>query len=73
LPKGIGSNTPEEVADAVVRAIREDKGEINVAPAFIRVSAKLNGLAPDLVARLSRKMGSGDITRDLAEGQRSKR
>ena len=73
LPKGIGSNTPEEVADAVVRAIREDKGEINVAPAFIRVSAKLNGLAPDLVAGLSRKLGSSDIARDIAEGQRSKR
>ena len=33
LPPGVGTVTPEEVADAVVRAIERNRGEIDVAPA----------------------------------------
>lgn len=73
LPKFVGSNTPEDVAAAVVRCIREDKGDVDVAPAFIRVSAKLNALAPELVSSLSRKLGASAVARQIAEGQRSKR
>ncbi len=73
LPKGVGSNTPEDVAAAVVRAIKQDKGDVDVAPALIRYSAKLNALAPDLVAALSRRMGANDIASQIADGQRDKR
>jgi short-subunit dehydrogenase len=73
LPKGIGTNTPDDVAAAVVRAIRGDRGDVDVAPAFIRFSARLNALAPDVVAGLSRRLGSADLTEQVAAGQRDKR
>jgi short-subunit dehydrogenase len=73
LPRGIGSNTPEDVAAAVVRAIAHDKGDLDVAPAFIRFSAKLNALAPEVVASLSRKLGGSAVSQQIAEGQRTKR
>jgi short-subunit dehydrogenase len=73
LPRGIGSNTPEDVAAAVVRAIKHDKGDVDVAPAFIRMSAKLNALAPELVSSLSRKLGGSVVSQQMAEGQHSKR
>jgi short-subunit dehydrogenase len=73
LPKGVGSNTPEDVAAAVVRAIKHDKGDVDVAPAFIRLSAKLNALAPELVASLSRRLGGSAVSQQIAEGQRTKR
>ena len=73
LPKGIGTNTPDEVAAGVVRAIKQGKGDVDVAPAFIRLSAKLNALAPDVVAGLSRRLGSTELTDQMAAGQREKR
>src|SRR4051812_669365 len=73
LPKGIGSNTPEDVAAAVVRAIKHDKGDVDVAPAFIRFSAKLNALTPELVASMSRRLGGSAVSQQIAEGQRAKR
>jgi short-subunit dehydrogenase len=73
LPKGIGSNTPEDVAAAVVRAITRDKGDVDVAPAFIRLSAKLNALTPELVASMSRKLGGSAVSQQIADGQRAKR
>ena len=71
LPRTIGTNTPEEVAAGVVRAIRRDKGDVDVAPAFVRFSGKLNALAPELVARLSRRMGAGDVAASIAAGHRA--
>jgi short-subunit dehydrogenase len=73
LPKFVGSNTPEDVATAVVQAIKHDKGDVDVAPAFIRFSAKLNALTPELVAGLSRRLGGSTVSRQIAEGQRAKR
>ncbi len=69
LPKSIGTNSPEDVAKAVVRAVRDDRGDLDVAPALLRVSAKLNALAPDLTAGISRRLGSGDISAQIASGQ----
>lgn len=73
LPKTIGTNTPEEVAAAVVRAIRENRADVDVAPALIRVSAKLNGLAPDLMAGIARRLGAGDVGTQIAAGQQDRR
>lgn len=70
LPRTIGTNTPDEVAAGVVRAIRRDKGDVDVAPAFVRFSGKLNALAPELVAGLSRRMGAGDVAASIADGHR---
>jgi short-subunit dehydrogenase len=72
LPKGVGTRSPEQVADAVVRAIRQDLGDVDVAPAILRVSGKLNALTPDLLAGISRRLGSTETARQIAAGQRDK-
>ena len=73
LPRGVGTRTPEDVAHAVVRAIEHDRGEIDVAPLSLRVGAMLAGVAPELAARVSRRLGSDELAREIAFGQREKR
>ena len=50
LPPGVGTRSPEDVADAVVRAIERNRGEVDVAPVSLRAGAMAAGLAPDLAA-----------------------
>jgi short-subunit dehydrogenase len=73
LPKGVGTSTPEQVAAAVVGAIERNRFEIDVAPLGMRVLTSFAAAAPATAARLSTRLGSDKITRDLAEGQRDKR
>lgn len=73
LPKGVGSSTPDEVAAAVVKAIRNDRGEIDVAPVAIRVGAALSQLAPETSAKVAKRLGGDKVTEQLVSGQASKR
>ena len=73
LPPGVGTRTPEAVADAVVRGIEENKGELEVAPLGLRLGARLWGLSPAGVGALQRRLGSLKVADALAEGQRDKR
>jgi short-subunit dehydrogenase len=73
LPPGVGTKTPEDVADAVVKAIEHDRGEIGVAPLSFRATTLFASLAPELAAKVTRKIGGEDIAREMAEGQREKR
>lgn len=73
LPKGVGTNTPEEVAAAVVRAIEKDRGEIDVAPLGIKASGVLNGLFPGLPSAVAARIDDGRLGAELAEAQRAKR
>jgi uncharacterized protein len=73
LPKGIGTRSPEEVAAAVVHAIERDIGELDVAPAGLRVGALVAGVAPTVSATLQRWLGAGKIADDIARGQRGGR
>jgi uncharacterized protein len=73
LRRGVGTRTPEDVADAVVLAIERDRAEIDVAPFGLRAGTKLGEIAPRLVSRVQRRLGSMDVARELAEGQRDKR
>jgi short-subunit dehydrogenase len=70
LPRGVGTRTPEQVADAVVRAIEHNRAEVEVAPLGLRLGASLAGLAPELASRMSRRLGGGKVASDLAAGQR---
>jgi uncharacterized protein len=70
LPRGVGTRTPEQVAQAVVRAIERNRAEVEVAPLPLRLGTNLAGLAPELAARLSRMMGGEKIASDLTAGQR---
>jgi len=63
-PAGMGTTTPTEVAAAVVKAIRTDKVEITVAPAFQKTMAHLGLVSPSL----SHKIQSGSAGQKAAEG-----
>jgi short-subunit dehydrogenase len=73
LPRGVGTRTPEHVADAVIGAIEHDRGEVDVAPLPLRAGAVLAAIAPDTAAALARRMGSDDLGRELAANQTDKR
>jgi uncharacterized protein len=73
LPPGVGTRSPEHVAQAVLAAIERNRAEVDVAPLPLRVSAAFAGLAPELAAALARRLGSEEITRQMEAGQRAKR
>jgi hypothetical protein len=73
LPPGVGTRTPEEVADAVVSGIERNRGEIDVAPLPLRISTVFASLAPETAGRVARRIGSDDISSQMAAGQREKR
>jgi hypothetical protein len=73
LPRGVGTRTPEDVARATVEAIERNRGEVDVAPASLRLGSALSGLAPELAATITRKSGGDRIAHQLADGQRGKR
>ena len=69
LPPGVGTRTPEDVAASVLRAVERNQAEVSVAPLGLRVGASLAGLAPELAARVSRRLGNEKIAADMAAGQ----
>ena len=73
VPAWVGTSAPEEVAEAVVRAITRDRGEVDVAPIGLRAGTKVAGLAPDLAATVSRKLGGQRIAEQHVVGQTDKR
>jgi short-subunit dehydrogenase len=73
LPPGVGTRTPEDVARAVVRAIEQDRGEVDVAPLPLRFGAVLAGVAPAFASGFSRRMGSDEIARQIGDAQAGKR
>jgi short-subunit dehydrogenase len=73
LPKGVGTSTPEQVAAAVVRAITADKGEIDVAPVGMRAGTAFAQIAPEISARVAKRLGGDKVAAQLASGQADKR
>jgi uncharacterized protein len=72
LPRGVGTRTPEQVADAVVRGIEREKAEIDVAPMAMRAGTLVGALAPGLSERIQRRFGA-ELSARIAEGQKPKR
>lgn len=72
LPRGIGTSSPEEVAEAVVRGIEQNRGEIDVAPMTMRTVTKFAMLAPGLSARIGRKQAHY-VGEQIVPGQANKR
>ncbi len=73
LPRGVGTRSPADVGTAVLRAIEEDRAEIDVAPLGLRLGAAFAGLAPELAAGMSRRLGSDRVSAEMVEAQRGKR
>ncbi|MGH7903559.1 MAG: SDR family NAD(P)-dependent oxidoreductase [Candidatus Dormibacteraceae bacterium] len=61
---------PTDVADAVVRGIREDRSEIDVAPLQARLGVRLAAAFPELAMGAGARAGAGDIDQEGA-GRRS--
>jgi short-subunit dehydrogenase len=73
LRKGVGTRTPEQVAEAVVRGIERERPEIDVAPLSLRAGVIASTLAPVTMAKLQRRLGSERLAEEMAAGQRDKR
>ncbi len=73
VPRGTGTSSPQEVAGAVVTAIEKNRGEVDVAPLPVRAVSMFAGIAPELAAGLTRRIGADKVTAKVAEGQRDKR
>jgi short-subunit dehydrogenase len=73
LPFGVGTKSPEHVADATLRAIERDLGEVNVAPVSLRVGALLGGIAPETAAAVTRRSGGAKVADQFERGQMNKR
>jgi short-subunit dehydrogenase len=73
LPFGVGTRTPEQVAAAVIAAIEGNRAELGVAPPALRLGAVLAGIAPELSAAVSRRLGSHEIATAVARTQVDKR
>ncbi|HVF78531.1 MAG TPA: SDR family NAD(P)-dependent oxidoreductase [Solirubrobacteraceae bacterium] len=73
LPFGVGTKSPEDVAEATLRAIERNRGEIDVAPVGLKVGSLLGGVAPETAARVTRKTGGEGIAMQFETGQLDKR
>jgi short-subunit dehydrogenase len=73
LPPYIGTKKPEDVARAVVKAIEQNRAELDVAPLPLRAGAILAALAPGPVGTVQRKLGAAKTSDSVARGQTGKR
>ena len=73
LPPGIGTRSPEDVAEGVVSAIERDRGEVEVAAFPQRAGARMANIAPDLSAALVRRTGGGRLAQEMDLALRDKR
>jgi short-subunit dehydrogenase len=73
VPPWVGTVTPGEVAEAVLRAIEENRGEVDVAPLGLKAGTKVAGLAPELAASVQRRLGGHRIAEQHVVGQADKR
>ena len=73
LPRGVGTRSPEQVAAAVIHAVERNRAELDVAPLGLRLGAGFASVAPELVAKVQRKIGGGRVASEIAAGQVEKR
>lgn len=71
-PTGVGTSSPEEVAEGVVRAIEQDRGEVEVAPRAMRMLAGFAARRPELAGRIAQR-GASKAADEVARGQADKR
>jgi short-subunit dehydrogenase len=68
-----GTKSPEQVAEATLRAIERNRGEVDVAPVGLKLGSAISGLAPGLSATITRKLGGHKLAAEFARGQQDKR
>jgi short-subunit dehydrogenase len=72
LPFGVRTVSPRAVAAGVVKAIRSNRAELDVAPVPLRIGALIGSLAPGLSAAIQARTGNG-MTEDLIAAHCSNR
>ncbi|WP_030200315.1 SDR family oxidoreductase [Streptomyces sp. NRRL S-87] len=73
-PNGIRTVAPGQVAAAVVRAVRRDLCEVNVAPLELRLLSAVAGQFPRFAERVQARSGGVDgLVRQIVDAQRSRR
>ncbi|MFJ8160322.1 SDR family NAD(P)-dependent oxidoreductase [Streptomyces sp. NPDC096136] len=72
-PGGIRTVTPRQVADGVVRAVRHDRCEVNVAPLELRLLSAVAGQFPGFAERIQARAGLDAPVRRIVEAQRTHR
>jgi short-subunit dehydrogenase len=73
LPPGVGTRSPEDVARATVKAIENNRAEVDVAPLSVRLGTTFASLAPEAASHVSRKMGAHKVAGEMAAGNADKR
>lgn len=73
LPSVMGTKSPVDVAEAVIRSIRRDLGEVTVAAVDQRLGAFMSMLTPNLVSKLQRTFGGDAIANAIVRTQRDVR
>ncbi|OLZ63729.1 oxidoreductase [Streptomyces amritsarensis] len=72
-PNGIRTVTPGQVADGVVRAVRRDLCEVNVAPLELRLLSAIAGQFPGFAERIQARADVDGSVRQIVDAQRSRR
>jgi short-subunit dehydrogenase len=73
LPPMIGTKRPEDVANAVVKAIEHNRAELDVAPLALRAGAFLGSVLPGPVGTVQRRLGAASTSERIGRGQANKR
>jgi short-subunit dehydrogenase len=72
-PFGVGTRTPRDVANAIVRAIEKDKGEIDVSSLLARFGSAVAQVAPSAAATFNRVGGAKQLAGQVAAAHADKR
>lgn len=73
LPAGAGTRSPEDVARAVMRCVRKNHSELNVAALEQVLGAGLFAMSPGLVTALTNASGGAQIAARISAAQKHKR
>jgi short-subunit dehydrogenase len=69
LPRGVGTRSPQDVAQAVISAIERNRAEIDVAPLGLRLGSAFAGIAPATSAAVTRRLGGTKLAEQIAESE----
>jgi short-subunit dehydrogenase len=72
LLPGLGTVSPQQVGKAVVRVIRTNRAELDVAPVPLRLGAMVGAMMPNLSATVQALVG-GRVSEEMARAQKDKR
>jgi hypothetical protein len=63
----VPTSSPEEVADAVVKAITGDKARVVVGPFIVKLGPLGRAISPELIFKAGRSNGSFDAMKGMAD------